>query len=169
MLAQLFRDLAPFTPALVGTFPLGLQVEGGDIDIACCGDLTAIAAALAPYVTAQIANDRLVAAFEHDGLPIEVFAQATPVHEQAGFRHMIVEGRLLAIGGVTLRLQVIAAKRAGRKTEPAFAHVLGLTGDAYAAILALEDATIEELRALVARCAESSRAAPAIEADPDRG
>jgi hypothetical protein len=30
MLARLFRDLAPFQPTLIGTYPLGLAVDGRD-------------------------------------------------------------------------------------------------------------------------------------------
>jgi hypothetical protein len=42
VLARLPRDLAPFAPTLVGTYPLGLQIEGSDLDIACtCDDLGA--------------------------------------------------------------------------------------------------------------------------------
>src|SRR6185436_4085726 len=47
MLARLFRQLAPFQPTLIGTFPLGLQVDGSDLDIACtCDDLEAFERAL---------------------------------------------------------------------------------------------------------------------------
>jgi Domain of unknown function (DUF4269) len=35
MLARLFRDLAPFQPTLIGTYPLGLAVVSSDLDIAC--------------------------------------------------------------------------------------------------------------------------------------
>jgi len=31
MLARLFRDLELFQPTLVGTYPLGLQVDGSDL------------------------------------------------------------------------------------------------------------------------------------------
>lgn len=160
MLTRLFRDLAPYSPTLVGTFPLGLQVEGSDIDIACSGPLAEIGAALEPYAVARISGDTLVAAFAYDDLPIEVFAQSTPIHTQAGFRHMIVEGRLLALGGSVLRERVLAAKRAGTKTEPAFAELLGLPGDPYAALLALETATYDQLRELVAAATSSTPTPP---------
>ena len=41
-------------------------------------------------------------------------------------------------------------KRKGVKTEPAFAHVLGLPGDPYAAVLALERRSTTELISLIA-------------------
>jgi ribosomal protein S18 acetylase RimI-like enzyme len=162
MLAALFRALAPYTPTLVGTFPLGLAVEGSDLDVACAcapgpsglddferrvralpGAAAAVFARVAtepPAVTAQLA---------WDGVPIEIFGQPVPVTAQHGFRHMIVEGRLLAIGGDALRDRVRARKQAGAKTEPAFARVLGLEGDPYAALLALESWTHDALVRLV--------------------
>lgn len=161
MLAALLSDLGPFSPTLVGTFPLGLQIEGSDLDIACSAqDLAvfevALQACLDAHGVTDARSERLALAPEAsvtlvrapDGAAIEVFCQATPVYAQAGFRHMIVEGRLLALGGEELRDLVCARKRAGQKTEPAFAGILGLIGDPYAALLALErwdDERLEEL------------------------
>jgi len=163
MLARLLRDLAPFDPTIVGTFPLGLQIDGSDLDIACtCRDLDAFERALRASLTTAapgaapvriervaLSPEAMVAALAWDGLPIELFCQPLPVHEQAGFRHMIVEGRLLALGGAPLRDRVRALKLAGAKTEPAFAQVLGLAGDPYAALLTLEDWPTPRLRDLV--------------------
>lgn len=56
---------------------------------------------------------------------------------------MIIEARLLALGGAALRQQVLARKASGVKTEPA-----GIAGDPYYALLALEacgDATLATL------------------------
>jgi hypothetical protein len=156
MLAALFRDLAAYTPVLVGTFPLGLAIDGSDIDIACFApDAEAFERVLRASlpvepVTSRV-GDAFVASFTHDGTPYEVYAAPVPVHEQAGFRHMIVEGRLLAIGGHALRERVRDAKCTGHKTEPAFASILGLDGDPYAALLALESWSDAELRQLVDR------------------
>jgi hypothetical protein len=161
VLARLFDLLAPFQPTLVGTFPLGLVVDGSDLDVACaCDDLDAfegaVRSALAALGVADARIERLplpavVAGFVVDGTPVEIFGQALAVERQAGFRHMIVEGRLLAIGGAALRARVVERKRAGVKTEPAFAQVLGLAGDPYAAVLALEDEPPDVLRRLVER------------------
>lgn len=161
MLARLLRDLAPFAPAIVGTFPLGLQIEGSDLDLACtCDDLDAFERALraslaalgagpARFERVPLAPEAVVAAVAWDGLELEIFCQPLPVHEQAGFRHLVIEGRLLAIGGAALRARVLEHKRAGAKTEPAFARVLGLEGDPYEAVLALERWSPERLGGLV--------------------
>lgn len=161
MLGRLLRDLEGFHPTLVGTFPLGLQVPGSDLDVACdCAALAEFVAALQASLAAQGRGPAdieflpgepaaCVATLALDGLEVEVFCQRLPVARQAGFRHMIVEGRLLCLGGAALRERVRALKREGLKTEPAFARVLGLAGDPYAALLELEDWTREQLAARV--------------------
>ncbi len=89
-------------------------------------------------------------------MSVEVFAQALPVVAQHGFRHMVIEGRLLVIGGDALRQRVVALKRAGMKTEPAFARILELPGDPYEAVLTLESWSHAELAERVS----SSREGP---------
>lgn len=173
MLGRLLRDLAPYAPTIIGTFPLGLQIEGSDLDIACsCADLDAFELALRASLTAltgsapagstpadaapfrierlPLSPEAVVAVIPGADPPLEIFCQPLPVHAQAGFRHMVIEGRLLAIGGVALRDLVLARKRAGAKTEPAFAELLGLAGDPYAALLTLERWPQSRLESLVA-------------------
>ena len=155
MLGRVLRALTPYSPTLVGTFPLGLQIEGSDLDVACsCADLDAFARLLNTLGFARIERlpmspEAVVASMTIDDVEVEVFCQATPVHAQAGFRHMVVEARLLAIGGEPLAQRVRAAKRSGLKTEPAFAAVLGLDGDPYRVLLELEAWSQDLLRALV--------------------
>ena len=170
MLARLFHQLTPFQPTLIGSFPLGVQVDGSDLDIACtCDDLDAFERALRTTLSdLGIAQPRIerspaavVAVFELGGVAIEIFGQALPVTAQRGFRHMVIEGQLLVIGGAALAARVRELKRAGAKTEPAFAHVLGLAGDPHEALLALEAWPPERLRELVARALRPA-ASPAI-------
>jgi ribosomal protein S18 acetylase RimI-like enzyme len=172
MLARLFRDLAPFQPTLIGTYPLGLAVDGSDLDIACaCDDLDrfehALRATLAALgVAARIERSPIptvVAAFELGDVAVEIFGQALPVTSQRGFRHMVIEGQLLGIGGAALAARIRERKRAGIKTEPAFAQVLGLAGDPYEALLALATWPPDRLRGLVARTLRTA-AAPGIAA-----
>ncbi len=177
LLADLLALLAPRKPALAGTFPLGLQGAGSDLDVLCEGaDLDAFerevcaflaARAVAPSRVARVASapEASVVAFGWGGLAIEVFCQPLPFHAQAGFRHMIVEGRLLVAGGSALHDEVRARKSGGAKTEPAFAAALGLDGDPYAALLALEDAPGGALRATIAR----ARRAPLLDVAPYTG
>jgi hypothetical protein len=60
---------------------------------------------------------------------------------------MVVESRLLDILGPDFRNGIIALKKQGIKTEPAFARMLGLSGDPYRAVLAIENYGDEQLAA----------------------
>ncbi|HRF37192.1 MAG TPA: DUF4269 domain-containing protein, partial [Saprospiraceae bacterium] len=57
---------------------------------------------------------------------------------QNAYRHLLIEARLLEERGPEFRQQIIELKQQGVKTEPAFARLLGLEGDAYEALLRLE-------------------------------
>lgn len=161
---RLFSALSPYTPTLVGTYPLGLQTNTSDFDVACCcQDLSQFERALRSVLLelgtptalprrVPLSPEATVTNFACDGLPVEVFCQGIPVYEQHGFRHMIIEGRLLSLGSsVRLRERVLALRQAGMKTEPAFAELLGLVGDPYAAVLQLESQSTAQLTALLAR------------------
>ncbi|HEX8059814.1 MAG TPA: DUF4269 domain-containing protein, partial [Cyclobacteriaceae bacterium] len=82
--------------------------------------------------------DSVIANFDFNGFQFEVVGQQVPVTEQVAYRHMVVEWRILEERGEQFRRQVIALKESGVKTEPAFAQLLGLQGDAYSAILDYE-------------------------------
>lgn len=56
-----------------------------------------------------------------------------------GWRHFVVEKRLLALGGQRLAASVMSLRQNGLKTEPAFATVLKLQGDPYQALNDLYD------------------------------
>ncbi|MHA6718586.1 DUF4269 domain-containing protein [Sphingomonas sp. RS6] len=151
--------LAAHDPHVAGTPPLGLDLPGSDIDILChapnplafadsvwraCRDRPGFA------MWQWQGSDRpVVARFRFAGWVFELFGQARPVAAQIGWRHFCIEQRLLALGGEEFRAAVMARRRAGAKTEPAFAQVLGLTGDPYAALLDLEPLDDAVLRALI--------------------
>lgn len=141
------RVLAPFDPRVAGTPPLGLDISGSDIDVLCFApDLRKFADAVwrafsdAPAFTAKQWIDpprSVVGSFETAGWRIELYGEAVPVDRQRGWRHFTVERRLLALGGDRFRAAVLALRGQGVKTEPAFATVLGLSGDPYVAMLDL--------------------------------
>lgn len=148
--------LAPFHPHIAGTLPLGIAVATSDIDVLCeCPDpmafTDAVVASLGDAYGFTISQwltvpRPIVARFHFAGWEFEIYAQATPVAQQVGWRHFVVEQRLLDLGGERLREAIIAAKQAGLKTEPAFAHVLMLGGDPYEAVLdlaLLDDAALQ--------------------------
>ncbi|MFC3749308.1 DUF4269 domain-containing protein [Paenibacillus sp. GCM10012306] len=156
--------LSQYHPVLVGTVPLGIQVEGSDLDIICeVHDREAFAAQVGlhfgemdQYSCESRTVDgtpRIKINFSVGGWPVELFGQPRPSREQNGYIHMVVEARVLSILGDSFRKQVIQLKRQGVKTEPAFAQLLQLEGDPYEAVLGLDKLSEMELRAL---CGERS-------------
>lgn len=146
---QVLEHLAGWNPVVIGTPPLGIDVADSDIDIAChARDLDAFAAHLAAAFGALPAFEiarlevravpSLTCGFAFAGWPVEIFGQDVPVAAQHGVRHFAIERRLLALLGPGFTARVLALRRSGLKTEPAFARLLGLDGDPYEALLAVE-------------------------------
>ncbi len=154
---DIFSRLTEFSPVLVGTVPLGIDTVESDLDILChAQDLPAFAALMRTLFawktnfevkTKEIRGvSSVVTNFEHAGFPIEIFAQAVPVEQQNGYRHLLVEHRLLALGGEEMAEMIRQQKQNGLKTEPAFAQYLHLEGDPYQALLDLENMDDEALQ-----------------------
>jgi hypothetical protein len=147
--------LAPFDPRIAGTPPLGLDLLGSDIDVLCfVPDAHAFTDTVwhnfsnAPaFMAKQLvrAPRPVVASFEVAGWRIELYGEAIPVEQQRGWRHFVVEQRLLALGGDDLPVAVLALRGQGMKTEPAFAAALRLRGDPYLALLDLGEQDDETL------------------------
>ncbi len=156
----LMERLAPFDPHVAGTPPLGLDLAASDLDVLChAPNATSFAAAVrdafgqeAGFGVRQWIGDGrpIVASFRAHGWTIDLFGHPRPVHEQPAWRHFVVEGRLLQIGGDAFRSAVMAQRSNGLKTEPAFAAALGLSGDPYEALLLLERRSDAELKAALA-------------------
>lgn len=153
--------LGAFDPHVAGTPPLGIDIATSDIDILCAhadpdAFTAAVVSAFGNSQSFKISQWRgapraIVARFIAAGWEFEIFAQDVPVAEQSGWRHFLVERRLIALGGDALREAVIAAKLKGLKTEPAFVQVMGLGGDPYEAMLVLETQSDDALRELLVR------------------
>jgi len=144
--SEMLSLLQPFDPILIGTFPIGIAIGSSDLDIAChfsnhdefvfqiikCfGDLKGFSI----KQTVISGQNTTIANFEIDGFPIEIFGQNIPVKLQNGYRHMVIENDILNQKGKDFRQQIITLKKQGFKTEPAFAQLLGLSGDPYEALL----------------------------------
>jgi hypothetical protein len=143
---DIFNVLRDYTPILAGTIPLDIDIEQSDLDVICeAHDLAAFECAIQDAYGARedfriersTVKDvpSLFASFAFDGFPIEIFGQPRPVFEQNAYRHMVIEARLLTIGGEDARREIGQLKRAGFKTEPAFARYFKLEGDPYEALL----------------------------------
>jgi len=151
--------LAAFSPVVIGTPALGLDLPDSDIDIAChAPDLDAFGETLDASFGhlpgyRRVRRDirgvpSVIARFTAERWPIEVFGQPVPVARQYGVRHFRIAQRLLERHGQLLRNRVMAARRRGAKTEPALCAILKLPGDPYEALLELEAWPPERIDAL---------------------
>ncbi|MRN55396.1 DUF4269 domain-containing protein [Paenibacillus monticola] len=156
---DIMNVLAEYEPMLVGTVPLGLQVESSDLDIICeVYDQEKYTATVRRYfgkmddfcIVTRMVNGmpRCKINFRAGRWPIELFAQPLGTGQQNGCLHMIVEAHILDLLGNEFREHIIDLKSGGMKTEPAFAHVLSLNGDPYEALLALGELELEALDSL---------------------
>jgi hypothetical protein len=156
---KLLDRLTAFDPVLTGTYPIDIAVPGSDLDILCevheadpFLDAThTLFGQYDQYVSYRtIIGDVpcCIARFIVDGYEVEVFGQPLSTRLQNGYRHMVVEARMLTLLGPDFKEQVIRAKRVGLKTEPAFARLLNLPGDPYQALLTVEGMTDNAIRAL---------------------
>lgn len=153
-------DMGP--PALVGSFALDLSIAGSDIDIAC--EVIDFKQALQrdrdlfgtlPEFTSErfiaMGVGSVVSRFKVAGEYFEIFSQKQPVPLQNSVRHLLVEERLLLIGGIDLRNRVTELKNASLSTEAAFAKALGFSADKdpYYELLTLEEKPDSELFKLI--------------------
>lgn len=156
---EIMNLLMDYNPLLVGTVPLGIQVEGSDLDIICeVHDPVKFKALVVRYFGAMegfVSESRVVQGiprtkvnFMAKGWPIELFGQPKRTELQNGYLHMIVEAEILAQMDDDFRERIILLKTSGWKTEPAFAKALGLEGDPYKALLELEKLPPSVLHAL---------------------
>ena len=130
----------------MGTIPIDIAIENSDLDIICywknktdfIEKINFFFEKEARFTIREIfINDRdsVVANFKIENFEIEVFGQNIPTKDQNGYRHMLIENEILQSKGNDFRLEIIKLKQNGYKTEPAFAHLLGLKGDPYATLL----------------------------------
>lgn len=153
---RVMEILAPYGPVVVGTIPIGIDTAESDIDIVCeVHDARAFAAltdanfgGYEDYDVRFIGEGRVICGFSYGDEKFEVYGAPVPATEGEGWRHMLIEARLLDIMGAGFRNEIVALKRQGIKTEPAFARMLGLSGDPYLMMLSLEDRTDEHLAGL---------------------
>jgi hypothetical protein len=144
---KVLEKLLPYHPILVGTIPINIDIESSDLDIICeisdqnqftntlknlFGNENGFTLSESPKFEAIKANF-IIAGFE-----IELFGQNTPTTQQNAYRHMLIEYKLLLEKGEAFRQEIITLKKQGYKTEPAFAKLLGIKGNAYEELLKLE-------------------------------
>jgi hypothetical protein len=142
----LIEKLQDFTPVLTRTIPIEIDIETSDLDIICfqqnAPDFIAVLqqhfgneTGFSISLKTKRGIETVVAGFVYSGFAIEVFGQLVPVRKQNAWRHMLIEHAILQERGKEFRQQIISLKKRGIKTEPAFAQLLGLSGDPYFALM----------------------------------
>lgn len=143
---SILESLKEFSPILVGTIPINIAIENSDLDIICywknksdfIQKLTYLFEKEQHFSIREITIDNqesVVANFILDDFEIEIFGQNVPTELQNGYRHMVIEDKILQSKGEDFRLEIIKLKKSGIKTEPAFGMLLGLTGNVYKELL----------------------------------
>ncbi len=145
--------LNEYNAVLVGTIPVEIDINTSDLDIICeINDFRKFEERLVfnfdehkGFKINYEKDNIIVCNFSVDNLEIEVYATDIPICKQNAYRHMLIEYRLLNYYGFQFKNKVIELKKQGLKTEPAFAKLLNLSGNAYQELLKLEFYTDDKL------------------------
>ncbi|WP_346937272.1 DUF4269 domain-containing protein [Clostridium sp.] len=154
---DIFNVLKKFDPILVGTIPINIDIENSDLDIACeVQDFEEFQKLVEDRYSMHhkfhISNNStdneiiLTVNFYVEGIEIEIYAQSLNSCKQNGYRHMVVEDRILRLGGERTREEIVILKKSGLKTEPAFARYLGIDGNPYDELLKIEEYSDKKIR-----------------------
>lgn len=159
---RMMEVLEEYHPVLVGTIPIDVDIPGSDLDVICRveeGDRDVFESLLKrtfggcegfDYAAREVEGlSRQVGRFRYEGWALEIFGQPVPVEAQNGYRHMVVEHRLLQLLGDQGKEAIRRLKLQGFKTEPAFAQLLQLEGDPYRVLLDMFHWFPERLEAFV--------------------
>ena len=154
---KIFKILKEFNPILVGTIPIGIDVEKSDLDIVCEINLKNKDSLknISTKNFSQFKNFKIIDTFSTTGvvvinffvddMEIEIYASKVSSFETNGYRHMIIEERILSCCSLKFKEKIVALKKSGIKTEPAFAKLLKLNGNPYEELLNLEFLSDEEI------------------------
>jgi hypothetical protein len=153
---RILEILREFNPILVGTIPIDIDIPESDLDIICeVLDFKEFEDLLKKYfeqmdgfsLSTRTVEEipRIVCGFQYGQWMIEVFGQPIPTIEQNGFRHMVIENRILNILGSKSNEVLRGLKSTGLKTEPSFGKLLKLQENPYEALLQMYDWNDEQL------------------------
>jgi hypothetical protein len=139
--------LEKFDPILTGTIPINMDIETSDLDISCCytdkkefiETVDRLFSDEKQFVLRENSEfNSVVCSFWLDDFELELFGQSIPTKKQYAYRHMLIEHQLLEERGEAFRQEILALKKQGYKTEPAFGIALGLKGNPYEELLKFE-------------------------------
>lgn len=151
---EILERLEDYSPIVVGTIPLGIDIPSSDLDIVCQFDQNKedIEKTLVDYYgdfdhfkITQMGPNAYAYNFWLDGCEIEVYASKVPTERSNSYRHLLIGSRLIALYGDSFKEKVIQLKKAGYRTERAFSKLLNLHGEIYETIFVIEDYSDEEI------------------------
>ncbi len=142
---DILNDLHDYDPVLCGTIPIGIDVNGSDLDIVMEVQewenfeekLKILYATKENFSIKRktIRGGKVVKAnFIFRNFEFELFGQAQPVHKQFAYLHMMIEYELLK-RNPGLKEKVMNLKNKGYKTEPVFCKLLNISGDPYEGLI----------------------------------
>ncbi|MDP4549599.1 DUF4269 domain-containing protein [Alkalihalobacillus macyae] len=142
---QIMDKLRSYNPVVCGTIPIGLDIEGSDLDIIMeISNLEHFENKLRTLYghkdhfslkrTTINGMEVVKANFKFKRFDFELFGQRRPVHKQNAYLHMIIEYELMQRVS-DLKFKVLELRRQGYKTEPAFCKILGITEDPYQGLI----------------------------------
>ena len=147
--------LNEYDPIVVGTIPIGIDIAESDIDIICnvsgfnkFRETIIFYFPLYHLFSEYSKEEAYIASFSYSDMQIEIYAKDEPTVKQNGYRHMLIEHRILNIAGEEFKQEIIKLKEQGYKTEPAFGKLLNLT-DPYTDLLILEKFSDKQLHAFL--------------------
>lgn len=154
--SKILDIFSEYKPLIAGTFPLNVEVEGSDVDILMqAKDLEEVRALVLKHfgnctnfsqsIQKVDELDTLICSFIFNEVPFELFIQDKEPVRQTAYLHFLIEERLLKLGGELFKEKIINERKAGLKTEPAFAKIIGIEGDAYLQLLELQKKSSEDL------------------------
>jgi hypothetical protein len=150
----ILQKLSAYSPTLVSTICIDIDVPGSDLDIICqysareefIVQVRNHFSSMPEYHEDNSPDGPVVVEFLFSDFLFEIYGDTQAPENQYAYRHLSVMKRLLDIGPTRLKEEVRQLKSQGIKSEAAFAQCLGLSGnDPFAAILALEKCSDREL------------------------
>jgi hypothetical protein len=133
--------LSGFNPCLVGSYPVGLALDGSDLDYVCeAYDLPAfedvVRDAFGHMDNFYLEHKNMqggiacVALFESpNGYPVELVGQPIKTAQNYGYVRMDVTSRLLGLVGKDVVQDIQKLKKGGVSTDEALATLFGIDGD----------------------------------------
>ncbi|PJZ56175.1 DUF4269 domain-containing protein [Leptospira barantonii] len=157
---KILERISKFDPVLAGTIPLDIDHPASDADILCCFKTpeefsSVLESAFSDFLNFELKEGQhqgipsVLARFQTKEFSYEVFGQNLPIVEQMGFVHLQVEHKILCIAGENFKNRIRVLKNEGWKTEPAFAHLLGIQESPYHALYDMRLFSDQDLRNFV--------------------